>query len=148
MNPLKFVGVARAMAALSKDPRTQVGAVVVDADGTILATGYNGFPRGVVDDPGRYLDRGVKLKFIAHAEANCVAQAARTGARLMGSSIVLTAMHPCADCAKLIIQAGIRAVYSPRMHAGHSEVWHEEREIAGRLFAEAGVEVVEYSEEE
>lgn len=59
--------------------------MVVEADGTILATGYNGFPRGVVDDPGRYLDREVKLKLIVHAEANCVAQAARTGARLLGA---------------------------------------------------------------
>lgn len=144
MSPLKFVGVAQAMAALSKDPRTRVGAVVVDDDGNILVTGYNGFPRGVLDDPERYRDREQKLRLIAHAEANCIAQAARSGIRLLGACLVVTELYPCADCAKLIIQAGIKRVYAPRMREEHSRVWYEERLIADVLFQEAQVQVTEY----
>lgn len=142
MNLLKFVRVADALASLSKDPSTQVGCVAVDDDGNLLSAGFNGFPRGVSDDPARYADRPTKLAMIAHAEANCVAQAARTGARLKGASLIVTALHPCADCAKLIIQAGIVRVYAPTMPP--ESKWTESAEIAALLFREAGVEVVEY----
>lgn len=146
MNPLKFVPIAKAVASLSKDPSKQVGAVVLDPDGNILTTGYNGFPRGVDDDAERYANRDVKLLYIAHAEANAIAQAARVGAKLLGSSIVLTALYPCSNCAKLIIQAGIKKVYAPWMLNPHSinSQWFAEKAISETLFEEAGVVVEEY----
>ena len=142
MNPLKFVPVARAMAGLSYDPSTQVGAVILDDDSNILSTGFNGFPRGVYDAPARYLDRETKLKYISHAEANAVAQAARVGARLLGSTLVLTSLYPCSNCAKLIIQAGITRVFAP--HMPDDSKWHDEKLISEVMFEEAGVEVVFY----
>lgn len=142
MNPHKFVGVAQAVAALSKDPSTKVGAVVLSDDGTILSVGFNGFPRGVDDNYQRYIDRPTKLSFIAHAESNAIAQAARNGVRLMGSTIVLTALYPCSTCAKQIIQAGIKKVISPRPASGSK--WIEEWEITDILFREAGIEVEVY----
>lgn len=145
MNPLKFIPVAQAMAGLSKDPRTKVGAVVIDSDGNILVTGYNGFPRGVGDNPDRYADRACKLRLISHAEANCIAQAARNGIRLKGASIVLTELFPCSNCAKLIIQAGITRVYAPVMNPGHSIEWYTEKNTSDLLFDEAEVEVIEYA---
>lgn len=145
MNLLKFIAVAEAMARLSKDPRTRVGAVVVDDDGNILSTGWNSFPRGVDDDPARYMDRPTKLSLTSHAESNCIAQAARNGVRLKDSSILVTELFPCSNCAKLIIQAGIKRVYSPKMRGDHSPEWFHEKEISDLLFSEAGVEVVTYS---
>lgn len=144
MNPLKFVGVAKAAAALSKDPSTKVGCVVVDDDGSVLSLGYNGFPRGVDDLPQRYADRDTKLIFVAHAESNAIAQAARHGVRLLGSTMVLTALYPCTDCAKQIIQAGIKRVYAPRMSKDVNEQWKLERDRSVVMFIEAGVTVEEY----
>ena len=142
MNPLKFVPIARAMAGLSYDPSTQVGAVILDDDSNILSTGFNGFPRGVNDTPDRYRDREIKLKFIAHAEANAIAQAARVGARLLNSTLVLTALYPCSNCAKLIIQAGIKRVFAPQMP--DDSKWHDEKLISEVMFREAGTEVIIY----
>lgn len=144
MNPLKFVGVAKAAAALSKDPSTKVGCVVVDDDGSVLSLGYNGFPRGVDDLPQRYADRDTKLIFVAHAESNAIAQAARHGVRLLGSTMVLTALYPCTNCAKQIIQAGIKRVYAPRMSKDVNEQWKLERDRSVVMFIEAGVTVEEY----
>lgn len=144
MNPLKFVGVAKAAAALSKDPSTKVGCVVVDDDGSVLSLGYNGFPRGVDDLPQRYADRDTKLIFVAHAESNAIAQAARHGVRLLGSTMVLTALYPCMNCAKQIIQAGIKRVYAPRMSKDVNEQWKLERDRSAVMFIEAGVTVEEY----
>lgn len=144
MNPLKFVGVAKAVAALSKDPSTKVGCVVVDDDGSVLSLGYNGFPRGVDDLPQRYADRDTKLIFVAHAESNAIAQAARHGVRLLGSTMVLTALYPCTNCAKQIIQAGIKRVYAPRMSKDVNEQWKLERDRSVVMFIEAGVTVEEY----
>ena len=145
MNLLKLRAVADAMASLSKDPSTQVGAIVVDDDANILTTGYNGFPRGVKDHDYRYKDRDEKLKFVSHAEANAIAQAARLGAKLHGSTMILTSLYPCSNCAKLIIQAGIKKVYAPKMSRQERNFhWFQEAKISETMFNEAGVEVEVY----
>lgn len=145
MNPLRFVPVAKAMAELSRDPSTKVGAVVIDSDANILSTAFNGFPRGVIDSQERYAQREIKLSLTAHAEANAIAQAARTGAKLFGSTLIVTALYPCSNCAKLIIQSGIKKVYAPKMDATKSnQQWFFEKEIAELLFLESGIEVIEY----
>lgn len=145
MNVIKFVKIAQAISEMSKDPSTKVGAVVIDDDFTILATGFNGFPRGVVDSYARLTDRSTKLKFISHAEANAIAQAARVGAKLFGSTLVVTALHPCSNCAKLIIQSGIKRVIAPTMKGDSiNEQWIAERDLSNIMFEEAGVEVTYY----
>jgi len=145
MNPLKFVPIAEAVSTLSKDPSTKVGAVIIDDDSNILSTGFNGFPRGVNDNEIRYKNRDVKLKYVAHAEANAIAQAARVGAKLLGSSLIVTALYPCSNCTKLIIQAGIKKIYVPTMNPWSTNIhWHEERVISKEMFNETGIEIVEY----
>lgn len=147
MNPLKFIKIAQAVADMSKDPSTKVGAVAIADDGTILSVGYNGFPRGVDDAKWRYNAREIKYKLIAHAELNVVAQAARKGIRLEGATLVLTALYPCSNCAKAIIQAGFKAVYAPEPDRGSAtfERWKEEAETSTLLFSEAGVQLVAYN---
>lgn len=140
MSPLKFLPVARAMASMSKDPSTKVGAIAVHDDGRLLSTGYNGFPRGVRDDPERYADRAIKYPMVCHAESNVITAAARQ--ILLGSSLVVTEMYPCNECAKQIIQAGFARVYAPRDQA--NDRWGDSTLIALQMFREAGVELLEY----
>lgn len=144
MTPLAFVRVARALASLSKDPSTKVGAVIVGPDLEIRAVGYNGFPRGVVDDPDRYADRDLKYDYIVHAEANAIANAARAGTSTLGCSLVVTSLYPCGDCAKVIIQAGIKKIYAPKPHTGN---WADSMTVAEQMFQEAGVEIVHYEDD-
>ena len=148
---LKFLPVVRAIGCLSKDPSTKVGAVVLDDDYNILVTGYNGFPRGVQDDPVRLSNRELKLKFVSHAEANAIAQAARVGAKLYGSTLVVTNLYPCTNCAKLIVQAGIKTVLAPKMSnedaVSINQQWFEEAAYSEKIFAESGVEVIYYEED-
>jgi len=105
-----FFKMAKLVASQSKDPSTKVGCVVTDSLNRVLATGYNGFPRGVQDTEDRYNDRSVKYKLVVHAEANAVCMAASSGVNLTGATIYITSM-PCPECAKLIVQSGIRTVY-------------------------------------
>ena len=138
MNLAKFYPLAMEVAELSKDPRTKVGAVVIDARGAVRAVGYNGFPRGVEDDPGRYADRDTKLLLVAHAEANAIANAAAVGTPLDGCGLVVT-KSPCHECAKLVINAGIRQIGAPA--PGTDSAWLKSNDIARMMFSEAGVAV-------
>lgn len=106
-----FFKVAEATAELSKDPRTRVGAVLVnETDNTIVATGFNGFPRNVADTLERYNDRTTKHKLVCHAEVNAIINAARNGVITKDTTLFVT-LPPCISCAKIIIQAGISCVF-------------------------------------
>ena len=104
-----FMGVAALSAKRSKDPNTQVGACIVNEDKRIVGIGYNGFPRGCDDDvfPWGKLDNNplnTKYPYVVHAEANCILN---TTEKLKGATLYVT-LFPCNECAKLIIQSGIK----------------------------------------
>lgn len=147
MNPIKFIPVAQAIAGLSKDPSTKVGAIILDDDCNILSVGFNGFPRGVNDNPERYADKQQKYPRIAHAEMNAIAQAARTGVRLLGSTMLVTALYPCSMCARIIIQSGIKQVYAPIADEDTNPLWISEGLISESMFSESGVHVIQYRED-
>lgn len=127
---------ATQIAGWSKDPSTQVGCVVVDSDRRIVATGYNGFPRGVSDTRMRLEDRPTKHMLVVHAEANAVAAAARNGTSLMGTTAYVT--HPCcSQCAALLSQAGVKRVFYRGELKGS---WEESATAARIIFWEAGVD--------
>jgi dCMP deaminase len=135
-----LMGFAEHAATKSKDS-TKVGAVLVDEEGTVLLTGYNGPPRGVHDLPTRRA-RPQKYQFVSHAEQNLVAFAARKGIRTDGLSVFVTHMC-CAGCAKTLIQAGIRkVVYGP----GKTSMPAEEFDAARTMFDEAGVALEAYND--
>ena len=105
---------AKLAAMRSKDPKTQVGAVIFDAKNRILALGYNGFPRGVSDDEFNWFAKGkgrnildAKDLYVVHAERNAILNSASRD--LEGATICVT-LFPCNICAQEIIQAGIRKV--------------------------------------
>jgi dCMP deaminase len=133
----RFLDLAGHVAQWSKDPATKVGAVAVDgASKRVLETGYNGPPRGVRDLPSRF-ERPAKYYCTAHAEQNLVAHAARSV--LEGATVYVT-HAPCCDCAKLLINAGVKRIVCG---SGQTNMKPEMFEAARTMFAEAGVEVEE-----
>ena len=130
-----YMGFAAHAATKSKDS-TQVGAVLVGPDGEIRLTAYNGPPRGVADLPERF-ERPEKYLFASHAEANLVAFAAREGIRAAGCTVYVT-HHPCASCARTLIQAGVALVVAG---PGKTSMPADEFEAAAVMFREAGVGV-------
>lgn len=130
----RFLQLAALVASWSKDPATQVGAVAVSTDRRVLETGFNGLPQGVEDDPER-MERPAKYLWTTHAEANLVAAAARS--RLQDSTVFVT-HAPCAQCAALLVNAGVaKVVYA----SGTTSMDPEQFRVAMQMFEEAGVEV-------
>ena len=116
----------------SKDPKTKVGACIVDPEThKIVSIGYNGFPRGVEDKEERW-NSDEKHNFVVHAEANAILN---TSEDLHGKVLYIT-MFPCNECAKLIIQKGIKEVF----YLDDKFLLKESGKIAMRMFCEAGVD--------
>lgn len=140
----KYIKLAQYNADLfSKDPHTKVGAVVLDHDfSRVLSTGINGFPRNMNDDLEERWQRPAKYKLVSHAEANAVANAARTGTPLEGAVIAVT-KFPCSTCTKLLIQAGIKKVYTISPDYS-SETWGEDAKISEEMLSEVGIDVVKF----
>ena len=105
-----FMGIALLAARRSKDPNTQVGACIVSQDNIIISTGYNGMPKGCSDDEYPWEREGAETKYpyVVHAELNAVLNA--NGRDLRGSRLYV-ALFPCNECAKAIIQSGVKEVY-------------------------------------
>lgn len=109
-----FLGVAQLTAERSKDPNSQVGCCIVDEDNKIMALGYNGFPRGCSDDEFPWNrdnadtdPYNAKYFYVVHSEMNAILNA--HGRDLRGSRLYVT-LFPCNECAKAIIQSGIREI--------------------------------------
>ena len=104
-----FMGIAMLAAKRSKDPNTQVGACIVSQDNIIISTGYNGMPKGCSDDEFPWCREGADTKYayVVHAELNAILNS--NGKSLQGASIYV-ALFPCNECAKAIIQSGIKEV--------------------------------------
>ena len=106
-----FMGVALLSSQRSKDPNTQVGACIVNNRNKIMSVGYNGFPMGCNDDDFPWEREGeaydTKYPYVCHAELNAILNNA--GASLEGCRIYV-ALFPCNECAKAIIQCGIKEV--------------------------------------
>ena len=133
--------IADAIAAKSKDPRTKVGALLVGAQGEGGPWGYNGLPRGIPEPPERW-QRPAKYARVCHAEANALIAAARTGWPTLGAGLVVT-MYTCAECAKLIIQAGIRYVVTRTSNCAR---WAESHALATEMLGEAGIAIITVEE--
>lgn len=139
----RFLGLAQHIAGWSKDPSTQVGAVIVDAKNRIVSVGYNGFPRGVSDKPERYADRDLKQNLIVHAEVNAMIFANRD---LEGCTLYTWPFGCCARCAAQVIQHGIRRVVSPVATKALQSRWGDSLRDAALAFYDANVEVVTYAQ--
>lgn len=134
----------------SKDPSTKVGCVIVGKNNEVISTGFNGFPIRVTEKPERYV-RPNKYFYIEHSERNSVYLAARRGVPLEGARIYLQ-WHPCADCARALIQAGIQEVwidgsrYDPNNPTEADRRWEDSIAAAKEMFEEADVKVILFKE--
>lgn len=137
----RYLRLAKEISTWSKDPSTQVGAVVVGQYGQILSQGYNGFPRGVSDAQELLDNREFKYRLIIHAEMNCIYNASLSGISLAGSSIYVYGLPICHECAKGVIQSGIKKVfcaYSPDLR----DKWGQSWGYSLNMFVETGIEVM------
>ena len=136
-----FMGLAHLSALRSKDPNTQVGAAIVDENHRVVSVGYNGFPTGVSDDEFPWSREGdvltSKYAFVVHAELNAILNSQRS---VRGCTIYVS-LFPCNECAKAIIQSGIKKiVYESDKYNG------VDTNIASkRMLKAAGVELVRIS---
>lgn len=131
-----FITIAQVCALRSKDPNTRVGTVIVNKNKEIIATGYNGLPWGCNDDnypwendKENWLE--TKYPYVVHAEANAIIHARQN----CSDFSLYTTLFPCCECAKLIIQSGIKEIYySSDKHHGEKEVI-----AAKRMLKDAGI---------
>ena len=133
-----FMGIAVLSSYRSKDPSTQVGACIVNEKNRIMSMGYNGFPAGCNDDEFPWEREGdaynTKYAYVCHAELNAILN--NRGANLEGCRIYV-ALFPCNECAKAIIQSGIKeVVYLSDKYADSPGV-----RASKRMFAAAGVKM-------
>jgi dCMP deaminase len=129
-----FFGLAKLAAAMSKDPKHKVGAIIIEPRRKhVVGTGYNGFARGVLDLPERYYDKETKLQIVIHAETNAILDAGRDSQ----DAVIFTTTTPCPSCASLIIQSGIKQVCSL---THESDARHGDSiALTKTVFTEAGV---------
>jgi dCMP deaminase len=131
----RFIRVAREVSSWSKDPSKQIGAVIVK-DKRILATGYNGFPKGIDDSADKYNNRELKYELVVHAEMNAIFNASFHGVSLKDTTIYVWGLPVCNECAKGIIQVGINRIVMAADDV--PQRWIESYDKSKRLFIESG----------
>ena len=136
----RYLALAKEVSTWSKDPSTQVGAVTVGSKKEVLSQGFNGFPRGIEDSDARYNHRQTKYKFVVHAEMNAIYNATYSGVSLDGATLYVYGLPICSECAKGIIQVGIKKVVVKK--AKELDNWNESVELSKQMFDEADVELV------
>jgi dCMP deaminase len=129
----RYLKLAQIIAGWSKDPSTKVGAVIVNPRNQIVSVGFNGLPRGVEDTPERLENRDVKYKLIVHAERNAILFAERP---LHGCTLYTWPFMPCAQCAGMVAQAGIKRVVAP---TNENPRWQEDFRLTEEMFKEIGI---------
>lgn len=132
------------VASKSKDPKTKIGALIVK-DKRIISTGYNGIPIGVDDTIETRNERPEKYKWYEHGERNAIYAAAKYGIDTKGSILYTNAL-PCADCARGIIQSGIKEVYVHKQfndmcELAQREQWKGHDNVTFTMLNEAGVQI-------
>ena len=135
---MRFMDVARLVSSWSKDT-TKVGAVIVDNEGIVVTVGYNGIPRGCNDlIKDRWVNPAKKL-YAEHAEKNAIYHAVRHGKPVIGCTLYST-LFPCADCAKAMIQTGIKTVVTTKPDFNNKS-WGESFKAAITMLKEAKVSI-------
>lgn len=134
---LRYLQLAKEVSSWSKDPSRKIGAIAVGTKGQVLSQGYNGFPRGIEDRVSYYEDRETKYKYVVHAEMNVIFNATYNGVSLDGATLYVTGLPVCSDCAKGIIQVGIRRVVMIEQNV--PQKWIESWKTTAGMFDEAKI---------
>ena len=139
-----FMGIAHWAALRSKDPNTKVGACIVNTNNIVVGIGYNGFPKGCHDNDYPWARSGdtpldTKYLYVVHAEVNALLN--KNASDVVGCTVYVT-LFPCNECAKMLIQSGIkRVVY-------YADKYHDTDacKASRKMFESAGVEYIEYND--
>lgn len=124
----------------SKDPSTKVGCIILAPESLqILSCGYNGLPRNINENPERWM-RPMKLMWCEHSERNALYNACRSGTKLENGIAIVT-LYPCADCARGLIQSGIKTIVVPEPNWQDLR-WGEHFQVSKVMFEEAQIEVI------
>lgn len=133
----RYLDIARNVALWSKDPNKKIGSIIVNENGNIVSQGYNGFPRNIKDDD-RYNDKNIKNIYVVHAEVNAILNALYNGASVKNCSIFISGLPVCHDCAKVIIQSGIKnVIIDTKLNVESS--WYQSNLDAIDMFNEAHI---------
>jgi len=136
-----FMNMVYLIASLSKDKNTHTGAVVVGPDNEIRSLGYNGFVRGLNDNVPERQEKPEKYFWFEHAERNAIYNATLTGVSLKGCKIYTNGI-PCSDCARAIIQSGIKEViFDKTWEENNMQKWSESSKRSLQMFLETGVKI-------
>ena len=135
----RYLALAEHISTWSKDPSRKIGAVAVGEKGQVLAQGYNGFPRGIDDQESMYENKVVKYQHVVHAEMNCIYNATYNGTSLDGATMYIHGLPVCSECAKGIIQVGIKRVVTTEIDDSMPERWVESTQLTKKMFEEAEV---------
>ena len=138
----RFLQMAALVGSWSKDPSTKSGAVIVDNKQRVVATGYNGLPRGIQDSHIRLHTRELKYDLTMHSELNAILFAKT---HLDGFAIYSTPIPPCIRCAVAIIQSGIKHVICTPLHDDQRDRWQASVDHSKEMFREAGLTYLEIS---
>ena len=137
----RFIRFAKEVSTWSKDPKAQVGCVIVSPDKRQITYGYNGFPPTVPDYEESLVNEELKLKLMVHAELNAILNA-RTS---LANWHLYSTKCLCLDCAKAVIQSGITSVTCPPINVNSK--WHETNEEALALLSQADIAITTYNED-
>lgn len=132
---VRFYQMAQLVASWSKDPSTQVGAVITEHN-RIVSVGFNGYPHGISDSADND-DREIKLLKTLHAEENAILFAKRD----LDNCDIWVTHFPCPNCAAKIIQTGISTVHCPEQSADYLSRWGDKIKISQDMLAQAGVTI-------
>ena len=141
----KFIELVEHISGWSKDRSTKIGSVMVDSDNRIVSVGYNGFPSGFDDNIDYRHERPQKYLYTEHSERNCIYNAARIGAKTK-DCILYVKWFPCADCARAIIQSGIKKLYcqKPDFSTNKNQLWKVSFDASLEMLTECGIEIIYY----
>jgi dCMP deaminase len=135
----RFIDLAKHIGEWSKDRSTKVGCVIVGPSREVRSIGFNGFPRNINDDEPARHERPAKYLWTEHAERNAIYNAARIGVSIEGCYMYLP-WFPCVDCARAIIQTGLKELIATRPQLDHPK-WGEDFQLAISMLEEGGVNV-------
>lgn len=141
----RFMNLSQHISKWSKDKSIGTCAIIVSPENRILSIGYNGFPSGCDDSIQERYERPEKYLWTEHAERNAIYNSARNGITINNAAIFLR-WFPCADCARGIIQSGIKKIVCEEPNL-NDERWGNQFKVSLQMFKECGIEVEYYMEE-
>ena len=138
----RFMNLAKEVSTWSKDHSTQVGAIYIGDKKQILSTGFNGFPKKIIDSEERLNNRELKYKYTIHAELNGIYNAVYNGINLNNSTLYVYGLPVCSACALAIIQVGVKTIVIQESNINKSQKWQDSWHESLELLKESNVEVL------